>query len=199
MLKPMPEVKHENFEKTIAALKAGDRAAFESLYHCFGPKLLAFTRKAVANQEDAEEVVQDVFLKIWERKHFLDPEQNFDIYLFRMARNLVYNKARHQVIEMAYCKYLAGKDSLTENATDHYIDHQELNQALEETYTTLPPVRKQVFVMSRLEGLSNGEIAERLQTSTSNIENHINKALQDIRKHLQRYKIIYLILCYLAA
>jgi RNA polymerase sigma-70 factor, ECF subfamily len=199
MLKPMPEVKHENVGKTIAALKAGDRAAFESIYHCFGPKLLAFTRKAGANQADAEEVVQDVFLKLWERKHFLDPEQNFDVYLFRMARNLVYNRARHQVIETAYSKYMAAKGSPSESVTDDYLDHQDLNQALEETYATLPPIRRQVFVMSRLEGLSNGEIAERLQTSTSNIENHIYKALQGIRKQLERYKIIYLLLFYLMA
>lgn len=175
----------------IEALKLGDRSAFERIYHCFGPKLLAFTRKLVHNQEDAEEVVQEVFLKLWERKHFLDPGQNFDCYLFRIAKNLVYNKTRHQVYEMAYGKYLTGQREALQNPTQHHMDYQELNQLLEETYSGMPPTRKQVFVMSRLEGLSNGEIAERLQTSNSNIENHINKALHDIRKKLQRYKIIY--------
>lgn len=194
----MLKVKHEHIEKTLAALRDGDRAAFESIYHYFGPKLLAFTRKSLASQADAEEVVQDIFLKLWERRHFLDPEQNFDIYLFRMARNLVYNRARHQVIEVAYNKYMAANSSSSQNLTDDYLDHQDLNQALEETCATLPPVRRQVFVMSRLEGLSNGEIAQRLQTSTSNIENHIYKALQGIRKELARFKIIYLILFYLA-
>lgn len=191
-MKPMPEVNQESLGKNIMALKAGDRAAFASIYHCFAPKLLAFTRKFVLTQEDAEEIVQEVFLKLWERKHFLDPEQNFDGYLFRIARNLVYNKARHQVYETAYSQYLAGKGNLTENFTDNNLDYQELNQLLEETYTTLPPMRRQVFVMSRIEGMSNSEIAEQLQTSTSNIENHINKALRDIRKKLITYKIIYL-------
>jgi RNA polymerase sigma-70 factor, ECF subfamily len=183
----MAEEKHESLEKTIAALKEGDRSAFASIYHRFGPKLLAFTRKMVANQQDAEEVVQEVFLKLWERKHFLDPEQHFDHYLFRMARNLVYNKARHQVNEMAYNTYLAREGSFNECAIDNYMDYQELNQLLEKTCASLPPVRKRVFAMSRLDGLSNGEIAEQLQTSASNIENHINKALHDIRKQLERF------------
>lgn len=169
----------------------GDRSAFERIYHCFGPKLHAFTRKLVHNKEDAEEVVQEVFLKLWERKHFLDPEQHFDSYLFRIAKNLVYNKARHQVYELAYGKYLTSQEEALQNTTQHQIEYQELNHLLEETYTTMPPTRKQVFMMSRLEGLSNGEIAEQLQTSNSNIENHINKALHAIRRKLEHYKIIY--------
>jgi RNA polymerase sigma-70 factor, ECF subfamily len=185
------------FMKDIEALKLGDRSAFERIYRCFGPKLHAFTRKMVHNKEDTEEVVQEVFLKLWERKHFLDPEQNFDSYLFRIAKNLVYNKTRHQVYEMAYGKYLSRQQNAPENTTQHQIDYQELRYLLEETYTGMPATRKQVFMMSRLEGLSNGEIADQLQTSNSNIENHINKALNDIRKKLQRYKIIYLVLFFL--
>lgn len=188
---------NEFLTKDIEALKLGDRSAFERIYHCFGPKLHAFTRKLVHNQEDTEEVVQEVFLKLWERKHFLDPGQNFDSYLFRIAKNLVYNKARHQVYALAYGKYLTGQQNTPADTTQHQIDYQELNHLLEEAYMTMPPTRKQVFIMSRLDGLSNGEIAERLQTSNSNIENHINKALHDIRKKLQRYRIIFLFLFYL--
>ncbi len=181
----------------LTAMKRGDRSAFEFIYHAFAPKLLAFTGKLVPNPVEAEEVVQEVFVKLWERKHFLDPEQGLDGYLFRMAKNLVYNKARHLVHELAYIKYLTGHIRPGENATEEQIDYQELNYLLEEAYTTLPPTRKRVFVMSRIEGLSNSEIATRLQTSNSNIENHINKALQDIRKKLEPYKIIYLLLFYL--
>jgi RNA polymerase sigma-70 factor, ECF subfamily len=181
----------ELLTRNITALKMGDRAAFEYIYGYCGPNLYAFTRKLVHNKDDTEEVVQEVFLKVWERKHFLDPQQHFDSYLYRIARNLVYNKARHQVYELAYGKYLLGKESATENATEDQLAYQELTLLLEQAYTTMPPTRKQVFMMSRLEGLSNGEIAERLQTSSSNIANHINKALHDIRKKLEHFRIIY--------
>ncbi|QHT65695.1 RNA polymerase sigma-70 factor [Rhodocytophaga rosea] len=180
--------------QTIIALKNGDRSAFERVYNSFGPKLYAFTKKLVRNKEDADEIVQEVFLKIWERRHFLDPEQNFDGYLFRIARNLVYNKAKHQVYEVAYSKYLIGNKSVADNDTEESIYYQDLNHIVEEAYTALPPVRKQVFVMSRIEGLSNSEIADRLHTSNSNIENHINKALRDIRLKLKGYKLIHFVI-----
>lgn len=184
----------EDLIRTLAALKIGDRAAFTHIYHNFGPKLFAFARKLVPVQEEAEEIVQEVFIKLWENKHFLDPGQNFDGYLFRMARNLVYNKARHQVHVLAYQKYLAGQPRPTASEIQQKLDYQELNQFLEEAFAALPPVRRQVFMLSRMEGRSNSEIAQMLQTSTSNIENHINKALRAIRLKLHRYKTIYLLL-----
>src|SRR5687768_38093 len=114
----MIQSESKNLAKTIEALKDGDRSAFESIYRSFGPKLYAFTRKLVRNKEDVEEVVQEVFVKLWERKQFLDPQQNFDGYLFTIARNLVYNKAKHQVYELAYGKYLIDKQSLADNSTE---------------------------------------------------------------------------------
>ncbi|GEO03861.1 RNA polymerase sigma-70 factor [Adhaeribacter aerolatus] len=187
----MTEANADNSSAIIQALKQGERLAFEKVYQCFGPKLYAFTVKLGCSKEDAEEVVQEVFLKIWERKHFLDPEQNFDGYLFRMARHIVYNKARHQVHVFAYHHYLTGTQHLTRSDTEESLDYQELDQLLQETYAALPPVRQQVFVMSRLEGLSNSQIAEKLQTSNSNIENHLNKALRAVRIKLKLYKVIY--------
>ncbi|MCC9167589.1 RNA polymerase sigma-70 factor [Pontibacter harenae] len=187
-------MEHVNLIATIEALKDGNKAAFESIYYRFYSKLTAFVKKLVKDKEDVDEVVQEAFVKLWEKRHCLDPQQNLDGYIFRIARNIVYNKARHQVHEHAYAQYLAEKNAMTENLTDHYIDYQELNGLLKDVCSALPPVRKQVFEMSRIEGLSNGEIAEIMQTSTSNIENHISKALRDIRKKFEAYKIIYLIL-----
>jgi RNA polymerase sigma-70 factor (family 1) len=175
--------------RNVLALRTGDRAAFENIYHFFVTRLYAFTRKMVQNEGDAEEIVQEVFVKLWEHRQFLDPDQNIDGYVFRIAKNIVYNKARHQVQELAYSKYLSENEG-TGNTTEDQIHYEELGHLLEEAFTTMPPTRKQVFVMSRIEGLSNSEIARRLQTSNSNIENHINKALHDIRRKLERHKMI---------
>ena len=190
----MAEVNEEDLIRNIAALKGGDRDAFTHIYHSFGPKLYGFARKLVIDEEEAAEIVQEVFVKLWERKHFLDPQQHFDGYLFRMARNIVYNKARHQVHACAYKRYRASQESQTENETEHRMDYQDLNQALEETYAAFPPVRRQVFRMSRIEGMSNGEIAQALQTSNSNIENHLNQALKSITEKFKGYEIAYTLL-----
>jgi RNA polymerase sigma-70 factor, ECF subfamily len=190
----MAEINQEDLIRNLTALKNGDRAAFTHIYHCYGPKLYAFARKLVPVPEEAEEIVQEVFIKLWEHKHFIDPQQNFDGYLFRIARNLVYNQARRHVYAVAYQQYLAGQESGTKNEIQEKLEYQELNQLLEETCASFSPVRRQVFMMSRMEGRSNSEIAEMLQTSTSNIENHVNKALREIRLKLKSYEIIYLLL-----
>lgn len=189
----MSEEYAANLTKKIEALKNGDRVAFEQVYYDFGPKLYAFTQKLVPGHEEAQEVVQEVFIKLWECKHFLDPQKNFDAYLFKIARNLVYNKARRHVYALAYSKYLKKEEVVSKRQTEEDMDFQELNQLLEETYASLPTVRRQVFIMSRIDGMTNTEIAQELQTSNSNIENHIHKALRDIRLKLKTYKIIYTI------
>lgn len=172
---------------TIEALRAGDMAAFESLYQVFEPRLYAFALHLTLHKEDAEEIVQEVFLKVWERRHLLDADQNFDGYLFSIARNMVYNKARRRVYEFAFTRYIAATGVNNGCFTDETVAYQDLVKLLEDAYATLPPVRRQVFVMSRVEGKSNNEIARLLHTSTSNIENHLNKALKAIKAKLRSF------------
>ncbi len=181
----------ESFGEDIEALTTGNVAAFERLYRKLEPKLFAFAMKLVRNREDAEEIVQEVFLKVWERRSSLDPAQNLDGYLFTTAKNLVYNKARHRVYEFAFGQYLADYGAISENSTQTTLEHKELVQLFEEACASMPPVRRQVFVMSRTEGLSNTEIASALNTSNSNIENHINKALKMLREKFKSYDIVY--------
>lgn len=184
----------DNWEIDIKALQQGDTAAFEKLYRRFEPKLYRFTQKLLQHKEDAEEIVQEVFLKVWEKRQTLDPDQNLDGYLYRIARNLVYNKAKHQVYEFAYSQYLATQKNEAENSTENAYQHQELSTLFENICADLPPVRKKVFLMSRAEGLSNSEIAEILHTSNSNVENHINKALKVVKEKFKSYDIIYVLL-----
>ncbi|TXK26429.1 RNA polymerase sigma-70 factor [Pontibacter qinzhouensis] len=194
----MLPVMKEKLVETIGALQQDSVAAFELLYKSYEARLFAFSYKLVQDKEEAAEVVQEVFIKLWEKRHFLDPEQNFDGYLFQIARNLVYNKARRRVYEFAFNKYLAEQEVYA-TATEDAMAFEEISRLLEEVYNTLPPVRKKVFMMSRIEGLSNSEIAAQLNTSSSNIENHINKAIKAIKEKFKTYEIIYVLLLLHAA
>ena len=176
---------------TIAALKKGDMAAFKSLYQVSERKLYTFALSLCRQKEDAEEIVQEVFLKVWERRHLLDENLSFDGFLFSIARNMVYNKARHRVYEFAFTQYIAATGERTACFTEEAVVYQDLVKLLEETCATLPPIRRQVFVMSRVEGKSNSEIAQLLHTSNSNIENHLNKALKSIKEKFKGYEIAY--------
>jgi RNA polymerase sigma-70 factor (ECF subfamily) len=184
----------DTFAEDIAALSTGDVAAFERLYRSLEPKLYAFALKLVRSREDTEEIVQEVFVKMWERRATLDPSQNLDGYLFTTAKHLVYNKTRHRVYEFAFGQYLEAYGVTAEDSTQTTLEHQELMQLFEEVCASMPPVRRQVFAMSRTEGLSNVEIATALNTSTSNIENHLNKALKMLREKFKRYDIVYFFL-----
>ncbi|QNF33201.1 RNA polymerase sigma-70 factor [Adhaeribacter swui] len=170
------EPKNYSVEDVYELVK-GNEAAFDKLYFCLEPKVYAFALKLVRNKEEAEEVVQEVFLKVWEKRASIQPESGIDSYLFTIAKNLVYNKAKRRVYAHAYHKYLAAKD-YAESSTENQIRYNELSQQVKDLIESLPPVRQQVFTLSRLEGFSNQEIAQKLNTSNSNIENHLNKALR---------------------
>jgi RNA polymerase sigma-70 factor, ECF subfamily len=161
----------------VKGLIEGSEAAFDKLYFCLEPRLYGFAFKMLHNAAEAEEVVQEVFLKVWQYRATINPELGFENYLFKIAKNIVYNKAKRRVYEHAYHKYLEAK-SYAEDFTENEIRYNELSRQVQEFIDSLPPVRKQVFTLSRIEGFSNQEIAEKLNTSNSNIQNHLNKALR---------------------
>ncbi|QCR22737.1 RNA polymerase sigma factor [Pontibacter sp. SGAir0037] len=173
----------------LEAVKADNIAAFEQLYQLCEPKLYSFAMHLTRQKEDAEEVVQEVFLKIWEGRKSLDQELNFDGYLLSIAKHLVYNKARRRGYEFAFKQYLTKSRINIDRSTEEAVAYRDLEKLLEEFYTNLPPVRKQVFLLSRVEGKSNSEIAKLLNTSTSNIENHLNKALKVIKNRFKGYEL----------
>lgn len=177
--------------KWVNDLQSGDKTAFEQLYFHFESRIFQFALKLTGDREEAGEVVQEVFIRLWENRKLVDTNKNFDGYLFLITRNIVYNHARQRAYKLAYLKYLDNDNGLFQNVTEEQVNFDELQQVLEEIYSDLPPVRKKVFIMSRIEGLSNHEIAEILHTSTSNIENHIHKALITIRQKLDKYRMIF--------
>lgn len=181
----------EGIELQVTALRDGDEAAFASLYSKCEARLYTFAYKLTQDRDEAEEVVQEVFLKVWEKRQSLDPQQNFGGYLFTVAKNIVYNKAKQRAYHFAFQNYLASYGSGLCHDTEQKLEFEELKALLEQIYSSLPPVRRKVFIMSRLQGLSNSEIAAELNTSTSNIENHLNKALRFVRERLRGHEVVY--------
>lgn len=181
----------------IKQIKRGNKLAFDNLYHVYFDKLFGFAFKLTQSREDAEEIVQEVFIKIWELRDELDENKNFASLLFVMAKHKIYNKARRRVHEYAYQNYYQQTHQQAITTVEHQIDYLETKQFLDAAIQHLPAKRKEIFIMSRKEGLSNKEIAEKLNTSTSNIENHINKALKSLKSYLARQEINFLFIFYL--
>lgn len=178
-------------------LKAGSEAAFNRLFYKYEKQLYAFSLSILPSVEDAEEVVQEVFYKIWKNRHLLDEQLSFKAFIFTMAKNHLYNLLSKRVSETTYKQYYLRTTSLLAEDTEEICHFHELKSIIQQMVNKMPHKRKQVFMMSRFQGLTNREIATQLNLSLSTVENHINKSLKTIKQqlHLHDAHLLLLFLC----
>lgn len=174
---------YEN-DHLVSRLKEGDKDAFDKLFAIFGKKLYYFSLKYVNVKEEAEEIVQEVFLKIWEHRDRLDEHLSFNAYVIKIAKNLIFNKAQKKVNEHAYLEYYTAHTTNINTDTESHIIYADLEAHANQEIERLPPKRKQIFLLSRKIGLSNQEISKQLNISKSTVENQINKALKSLKEYL---------------
>ena len=175
---PLPD------KELVVHLKKGSINAFNLLFARYERRLYAFAYSIFPSQEDVEEVVQEVFYKVWKNRHLLDEKMSFRSFIFTMSRNYLYNQLSKRVSETAYKHYYAKVTSNQVYDTEEVCNFDELKTTIQEIVNKMPEKRKQVFTMSRFEGLTNPEIAKQLNLSLSTVENHINLALKTLRQKL---------------
>jgi len=178
----------------VGKLRAGDSSAFEALFEKYYARLYYFSLRYMKQREDAEEIVQDIFVKIWEHRDRLDEMLSFSSYLFTIARNTIFNINRKTVNELAYYEYLKHFLELTHNKTENEIIYRDLKVKVDEIVDTFPKKRKKIFLLSREQGLSYKEIAEELSISEKTVEAHIYLALKTIKQTIDFNFILPLIL-----
>jgi RNA polymerase sigma-70 factor (family 1) len=175
---------------TIKELKNGDESHFRQVFDQYHQKLYFFILNKTKSEYITEEVVQMAFTKLWECRGTLQEEYAISTQLFRMATTILIdfmrkysNKdavtARLDVLNLDALNLENGVDS-----TNEIMSGAELKKRISEAVNDLPPVRKQVFEMSREQGMSYREIAETLCVSSKTVETHIYKALKQIKKHI---------------
>lgn len=169
----------------LEALRGGDHEAYNAVYVHYREMIGNFLYKLLRSREEAEEITQNVFMTLWERRSELDPSRNIRTLLYTVARNAVMNQfKRRKVFE----KYQQSNDpDDTENLTaEDILIAQERELLIELTVENMPEMRRKIFEMSRREHLSNEDIAEQLDTSRQNVANHLSQALKQI-KHALRH------------
>lgn len=175
-------------KELIILLKNGDEKAFTTLYRLYWSKVYNFSRLYLSSITEVEEVVQEVFVKVWETRDFLRADDNFKGYLFIITRNLIFNQFRKSFNENAY------KLTVLSAAMDYYDMEDELSAAdlkefIKRMVGELPPRQQEVFKMSRVEHLTYKEIATRLNISEKTVERHINEAIKFLKKNIMLYLI----------
>ena len=169
-------------------IRGGNAKAFEYAFRKFSPRLEAFAQKYTNDTNEAEDIVQDVFLKLWERRELLD-NISLTSFLFMMVRNSCLNHLKHRQIADTVQQRIPDTETAERlYAADFVPDPSSLliDQIMEE----LPPKCKEAFVLSRLNGLKNREIAEHMAITEKVVEKHITRALKRFRDGLRRYALL---------
>ncbi len=161
-----------------------DHRSFHELYDQFSTPLYANILRMVKDRELAQEILQDVFVKVWEKRGLIDPEKPFTAYLFRIARNLVYDHFRKLALEKKLGSHLLanGKDAYSH--IEEELIFKESNQLFLEAVNKLSPQRKQVFTLCKLEGKSYCEVGNLLHISTSTVSDHLLKSNKFIKAQM---------------
>lgn len=169
----------------LEALRGGDHEAYEVVYKHYREMIGNYLCKLLQSREEAEEIAQNVFMTLWERRSELDPTRNIRTLLYTVARNAVMNQFKREKVLRKYEKSTAPDD--TENLTaEDILIAQEHELLVELAVENMPEMRRKVFEMSRQQNMSHEDIAQHLDTSKHNVANHLSQALKQL-KHVLKH------------
>lgn len=180
----------------VNKLAHDDEVAFEVLFHKYKDKLYSFLIHLGNSASAAEDVLQDVFMKIWDRRTQLGDIDNFNAYLFRMAANQAINLMRRQSREIRILDELK-LYTIDENGTAQAMSEKEVQETLAKALATLPQQQYKVFMLSREHGLKYDDIAAEMGISSATVRNHMVQALKKLRTYLESSHIISIIYLYI--
>jgi len=180
----------------IKKLKSGDKKAFQRIFNAYSERLFNFTFSYLKDSYESEEIVQEIFLRLWENRTEVDEEKSFQSFLYRMAVNKVYNNLKHKVVCRKYENYLNSLDQSYSVSPEEHLYRKDLVEKLRELLSMLPEQKRKIFEMSKLEGLSNAEISKQLDLSIRTVENQIYRATKFLKDNLKDEYLFILVSCF---
>lgn len=183
----MQQIQGIDERELIKRLKLDDQTAFELIFRFYYSGLVIFSKQITNNGEDAEEMVQDFFVQLWENRRKINEVETLKPYFFTSIKNKSLNHLKRRGVEQKIHDYI--KKQVEKNILydpDIYVT-SELQEQITRAIDGLPERCREIFVMSRLRGFSNDEIAENFDISKRTVETQISKALRILRNELQNY------------
>lgn len=184
-------------EDLMKEIKADNMFAFDVLYKKYCKKVYKFGYSILKSTEEAENLMQDVFLSLWENRHKVEKDSSIKSYVFTITYNSAISTLRKKVRESEFVEYLKSLQEIREEPVDAGLEYKELTNKLENIINELPRRQKEIYLMHRIEGLKYIEIAKLLNISVNTIENHMSRALKTIREKLGNYSLIVILFWYL--
>lgn len=155
---------------------------FQCIWEQYSAKVYNFMTSMLQNKSLAEDLVQEVFLKVWEKRKEIDPEKNLEAYIYTIARNLVYKETRKMLVNSAYMQAAQEMISEAEETTERNIDYNFAHRHLSEIIGQMPPARRNIYLLNKSYGMSIDDIARKLKISSKTVENQLYQANVFIRK-----------------
>ena len=177
-------------------LKNGDKKAFELVFNQYKAKLYFFALAYLRSSSDTEEIIQNVFLSLWEHKHSINEALSIKNYLYKITVNHVYNHLKHEAVRQKFIDYSLVNQLEEDDALQQNSDFNDLKKTIDELIERLPAQQQKIFKLSRWEGRSHDEIAQQLGISVRSVENQVYRALQFIRTNLKEEYLVVMIVAF---
>ncbi|PUV21779.1 sigma-70 family RNA polymerase sigma factor [Sphingobacterium sp. DR205] len=177
-----PKYDHMEEKEMLSDLRLGSQTAFRQIYSLYSGRIYLNIRKMVKSEQDAAELLQEVFIKVWDKRELIDIEQSFRSYLFQIAKYTVYNFIRKNNLEKQIQAYLSLHNTQLYTHVEEQLNEKQDEQWLSQTIEQLPPQRRLIYRLCKIEGKSYAEVSTLLRISTSTINDHIVKATKYIKE-----------------
>jgi RNA polymerase sigma-70 factor (ECF subfamily) len=183
-----------NLDKTLTELSKDQESSLEYLYEYYYPRLYEFSRTFLKVEQGIDDILQEVFIRIWQNRRKIKDPASFNSYIFTITRNLLLNELRRRLNHGSLKEEIRKLSTAKEYENFDQAQYSDLKTRVDELIAALPERQKEIFVLSRKEGLSHKEIAGKLQITTKTVEYHISLALKFLKSRLSTGILLLLIL-----
>ena len=177
-------------EHILELVKKGNAKAFETLFLLYKNKVYNFVCGSTYDKNVSEDITQNVFLAVWEHRESIEPDNNFDAFIFKIARNMVYRHTEKKILAYRFSQKYTTENSDIIQSTEEDIDSKLLLDTLMAFVDKLPEKSKEIFLLRQIEGLSIKEIALKLEITPKTVENQIYRSVLSLKKILSKQVFI---------
>jgi RNA polymerase sigma-70 factor (ECF subfamily) len=181
----LKELEKDNDSELVGLLQKGEHMAFEKLFRRYGQKIFIFSLSYLKSQADAREVVQEVFLKIWDKRLTLRDDASFQSYLFTIAYNSIKKSFNKKAKEDRFKLELVDALDSVQSAVDYENNYQLVTEKLALFIDEMPEKRKEIFIQRKKQGKPVRQIAAEMDLSVKTIENQITEAMKYLKKRFE--------------
>jgi RNA polymerase sigma-70 factor (ECF subfamily) len=177
----------------ILSLKRGSHEAFDQIYQMYAKRLYAYCLQFTKFSEESEDIVQDVFVKLWMNREKIRQEDTLRSLLFIMAKHHVINAFHSRINQPVYEEYINYREGMSVNDIHQHLEYQEFVARFKKAIKTLPATQRKVITLSRIRQLSNKEIAEKLSLCEQTVKNQLSVGLKKLKQELGKVYFLYVL------